>query len=176
MIATTPQRYSVELAVWLATVVVVVLVCLSAPGCAVMQPGKETAAAYTQSSEIRYADNDFGHITKGPQEAKITAIGANGDLKINDDGTINFAESHLTGYRYIQSDPSGAEVTKGMDQITTMGIALSQMTTDFIGALIPLIGRAAPVPIPPADTADLQAILERLDRIDQGGVTPPIQP
>ena len=116
-------------------------------GCQAMtDPGGSTRKAFEQDRTLIYTAEEFRSESHGPQEEVIDVIEAQGDIVLNEDGTTNTAESRLTLYTRIQADPSGKSAATGLDAVTAMGIAQSQMMANVTGLFLETVRSLVPVP------------------------------
>jgi hypothetical protein len=133
---------------------------VSLHGCLVscVNPGSQTATGLKQTGDLNYTTEVLKYQWEGSQENK--AIFAEGHVVMNEDGTVNWAESALTAY--VQLEPSAEQAAGTMAALAQVLQAQSQMVaeqgrllTGLVASLVPNLSDESPrvdeepIPVPP---------------------------
>jgi len=116
--------------------------CLA--GC--VNPGWQTAKGLKQTAAVEYTADKLVLSTEGSQEATWTFI--EGNLAFDEEGNIDLANSHVTGY--IRSEPSAEQAAGTMAVMAQLLQVQSQMVSDRIAGVENLIGALLPGLLVPA--------------------------
>lgn len=101
--------------------------------CSACNPGKQTAIALEQSQIFGWDESGkFTANAIGSQTSKFTM--AEGDIVLNDDGTINFAESKIVAY--LQADPSAQQAATVAGSFAELSAQQTTATLEFATAIV----------------------------------------
>lgn len=119
-------------------------------GCYVWNPGTQTAKGLTQQKVYRWnADGSYAVEGIGPQEEAFTM--AEGELVLNEDGSLNVLESKLT--HYLRSEPSADEAAQTMAAIVLANVEQSKQLNEFADRLLSTLEQLLPIlkPVEPVE-------------------------
>jgi hypothetical protein len=122
-----------DAAILLALLVATAAIIFLSGGCYVMDPGRQTAIGLGQKKVYRW--NEQGAIEvvgEGPQEEAF--VMGEGVIVLNEDGTINLEESHLT--HYLQSAPSADEAMATMSAIMKANLEQTKQVNKLADRLL----------------------------------------
>ncbi len=101
-------------------------------GCAVLNPGGQVKEGLTQATLYGWNEKEFTADIKGTQEGEFTM--AEGDIILNDDGTVNFEESTISAY--LHSKPSAQPAVDASAVFAEMGARQTEsLERSFANAL-----------------------------------------
>ncbi len=159
-----------DAAILLALLVATAAIIFLSGGCYVVDPGRQTAIGLGQKKVYRW--NEQGAIEvigEGPQEEAF--IMGEGIIELNEDGTINIEQSHLT--HYLKSEPSADEAAQTMAAIMLANIEQSKQLNQFADRLLSTMEQVLPL-LPdliassntqPSEGDDTNARAELLERL-----------
>ncbi|MHC4713543.1 MAG: hypothetical protein ACYTAN_09790 [Planctomycetota bacterium] len=108
-------------------------------GC--ISPGKEVRTASEQKAEYLYDAEKMHSVVEGPQTVVIHMM--EGEFKMNEDGTVNWAESLIT--HYLKVTPSAEHAVTGLES----GYAARARETEAWTGLLGKVADKIPVATPP---------------------------